>query len=155
MWDILALKDLPDVPVATHALSYRARLAALLDDAERCRPPGAIVALRTVPKSSFWDSPLPAAFNAVIRELAVARGAPLLDFDVTMSGWAAAAGEYDNTAFRDAFHPAARYTARFGAELLTAPLGPCGKGGGELFKAAKTVSGVTSNATALHPNRTS
>ncbi len=140
MWDILALKDRTDISVAAHALAYRARLAALFNDAERCRPPGAIVAFRTVPKSSFWDSPLPAAFNAVIRELAVARGAPLLDYDVTMRGWATAAGDYDNTAFRDAFHPAAKYTARFGAELLAAPLGPCGKGGGEVFAASASIS---------------
>jgi hypothetical protein len=150
MWDILALKDRPDVPVAAHSLAYRARLAALLDDAERCCPPAATVALRTVPKSSFWDSPLPAAFNAVIRELAAERGVPLLDFDVTMRGWAAAAGEYDNTAFRDAFHPAPRYTARFGTELLAAPLGPCGEGG--VFASESAVSIATT--TASQPNQT-
>ncbi len=128
MWDILALKDRTDIPVTAHALAYRARLSALLDDAERCRPPGAVVALRTVPKSSFWDSPLPSAFNTVIRELAAEHGTPLLDFDLAMRGWAASAREYDNTAFRDTFHPAARYTSHFGAELLAAPLGPCGEG---------------------------
>jgi hypothetical protein len=123
MWDLLAVRGAPDAAAA--AARYRARLRARLADVRRCAPPGAEVAIRTAP-SSRWGGALMPAFNDALRGLARDAGLRLLDFDALAAGWAAEAGDAEADRFRDGYHPAETYCARFAERVLAAAAERCG-----------------------------
>ena len=116
LWDGLGLSKQVWLTDAERAESFRAGLFARVRDINRCRGRATELVLRTVPKS-IWASELTALLNAVVRNASAALGLRLLDWDADLRAWSGPKEtEWDR--FRDAFHPTAKYCARFASELL-------------------------------------
>jgi hypothetical protein len=95
---------------------YKANITSRLQDIERCKPPCARVALRTVPHMQ-WGGATVLAFNDVIREVALEQAIPLLDYD--HMAWNLSYATEESAIFQDLMHPNSKVSTTFALALFS------------------------------------